>query len=115
MPRTSKAAIDWSLRFGEHAEHLEELADDDPDNIPEALLIQPELPEHLIDVYAAFLALSRARPVGVGMGAVFLPIQVSEAIAMAHVIGMEPLDFLNVIEPADTLYVDTLNQRQKPK
>ena len=55
------------------------------------------------------MLLSRARPIGVGMAAVHLPIPVADAIAMAEAVGWAPLDFLRVIGPADDLYVATKN------
>jgi hypothetical protein len=102
------------LRFGKHAEHLEDLADEDPDRIPAALLLKPELPEYLGHVYEAFMTLSRSRPLAVGMaGGIWLPIQTSEAIAMANAIGWEPIDFLRVIADADALYVEQINRTTK--
>lgn len=50
----------------------------------------------------------------VGMvGAVALPIPPTEAIAVAAIIGWEPLDFLRVIAEADDLYVERVNQRNR--
>ena len=58
------------------------------------------------------MALSRSRPMAVGMGgAIFMPIQTSEAIGMANLLDWPPLDFLSVIAEADALYVGEINRR----
>lgn len=90
------------------------MAEDDPERIPAALLEKPELPEHLGDVFEAIQALNRSRPVALGIGGgLFQPIPVRDALAMASAIGWPPLDFLRVIGPADDLYVERLNQRNR--
>jgi hypothetical protein len=92
---------------------LEELAEENPDRpLPAALLLQPEIPEHLECVIEAFQMLSRCRPIALGMQAMLLPIPVSEAFVMADAIGWDRLEFLRVIEPADALYVDEMNRRK---
>lgn len=71
------------------------------------------MPEHLEIVVSAFFILSRSRPIQfAGMTGVLirLPILASEAIAMAYVIGWDPMDFLHVIGQADTLYLAELNR-----
>lgn len=89
------------------------MADDEPDRIPAALLERPEIAPHLETALEALQMLNRARPFAVGMaGAVFQPVPVKDALAMAEAIGWPPLDFLRVIEPADALYVERLNQRK---
>jgi len=48
-----------------------------------------------------------------GFGAaIFLPIPISEALAMAKALGWPPLDFLRVIADADALYVEQVNRRK---
>lgn len=93
---------------------MSDLADEDLDRpTPDALDAQPDLPAHLGRILDAFWMLSRSRRVIVGMeSSIILPIEVSEALAMAGALEWDALDFLRVIRPADDLYVEQMNRRK---
>lgn len=101
------------MKFGEHAEHLEELADEDPDRAPAALDIKPELPAHLHAVREAFWLLNLGRVTSGGGMTQFQvePLAQADVFGMADVLGFDRLYFLRVIRPADCLYRESLAAR----
>ncbi len=56
------AAVRWNLDWGDKVDWLEDLAAEDPENPPRALLERPEIPSHLQELWHAFVSLSTCRP-----------------------------------------------------
>jgi len=102
------------MQFGQHLVHLEELAEESPDNIPAALLTQPELLPHQELFRLAFLQLNSGREIAIGLnGNVIQALSLADCFLMADEIGADRMHFLRVIRPLDALYREAINRRAK--
>lgn len=102
------------MKFGEFVPHLEELADENPEDVPAALLTQPILEPPLSWVRDAFWLLNGGRKIVVGMaGPMVQALDLSDIFAMADEFAFDRLYFLRVIRPSDDLYREFVTARAK--
>lgn len=114
MPKPLKAAVQWALEWGPHAEFLDARADR-ADKIPEALLNRPDLPEYLERALTLFFTLSPSRPLGFGCCS---GIATADIVAVWPESGLDKLDWLHLCRAMDTVYLEYVHKtanRPKPK
>lgn len=92
-------------------EHLRDMAEDDPENLPAALEKEPPLTLSQSQLLDAFMRLSGHRTVGMAAN----PITVTDALAFADVAGFDDkMRFLTVIRKCDEVFLQySLEQQEK--
>lgn len=110
MRRTSKAALQWHLKWGANRDFLEARADR-TGKIPEALKEEPVMLPHLHGLLDLFFLLLPSRPIGMG-GVGSIP--TADIAAAAPESGLPFREFLHLCRSLDAVYLEHANRPQKP-